>query len=974
MESLYLIDVSALAFRSFYAFINNPLKKGEQETSAIFGFASHTLRLIKECEPTHIAFVKDLPKKTFRHALYKEYKAHRKPMPDSLQSQLPLIDKFVDTVGLRTVCLEGYEADDVMGTLACQARDRGMKVYIVTRDKDMMQLVDDNIFLFDLGKARLDSLVVGAKEVKEKMGVDPAHIIDYLSLLGDASDNVPGVAKIGPKTAVELIDTYGSLDRIYQFVDNIPKKGTRENLKADRENAFLSRQLVTLDCKLELPLGIDDLRYAGIAAEATSAFLAEWEFKSLLKLVPGSSTTSVAAARLKVVNSPAGSAADADPNVGDAALLAASGTASAGELADAIAESSAAHANPGPPLRYELIDTPESLEALAERLRQAPVLAVDSETTDLDTKVAELVGVCLSVESHAGYYIPVGHKEGRNLPLEAVRKALKPILDDPSRRLVFHNAKYDLPVLARHGLLPEGLGRPGKLVDTMVAAYLSNPGERQLSLDDLSQRHFGHVMIPIEDLIGMGGKGGKGGKDGEGGKGGKGGRGSANKQKNFSETSIADACRYGAEDADITFRLWEIYEKDLKEKDLLDLFFEMEMALVPVLLAMEGKGVGLDVDALKVLSGRLTLEIAELEKDIQGLAGEEFNIGSPTQLQVILFEKLGLKPGKKTKTGYSTDADVLSKLEGEHDIIAKLLDHRESTKLLNTYIEALPTMVHPLTGRVHTSYSQVIAATGRLSSINPNLQNIPIRTESGRLIRKCFIPSPGRLLLCADYSQIELRLLAHLSGDPALRDAYRQGLDIHTRTAASLYKVPEDKVTSDMRRSAKVVNFGVLYGMGSGRLAAQLKIPRSEAAAFIENYFATFAQVDAYITGTVDKGRSLGYVQTLAGRRRYLPDLLSDNRMMKENAERIAANTPIQGSAADLIKIAMIRIQQELDTGSLKCDMLLQVHDELVFEVDPSDLQAATAMIKREMEGAMELDVPLVVEFGSGGNWLAAHS
>jgi DNA polymerase I len=964
MESLYLIDVSALAFRSFYAFINNPLKKGEQETSAIFGFASHTLRLIKECEPTHIAFVKDLPKKTFRHALYKEYKAHRKPMPDSLQTQFPLIDAFVDTVGLRTVSLEGYEADDVMGTLACQARDRGMQVYIVTRDKDMMQLVDDHIFLFDLGKAKLDSLTMGAKEVKEKMGVDPAHIVDYLSLLGDASDNVPGVAKIGPKTAVELIDTYGSLDRIYQFVDNIPKKGTRENLKADRDNAFLSRELVTLNCKLELPVGIDDLRYSGIAAEATAAFLTEWEFKSLLRLVPGTSTSAVAAARSKAAGTPASAAAKAPgatalTGSGDA-VSSSSAEESGASLREDPSGASAAEdvvpVAPGPPLNYQLIDTAELLETLAERLRGSRLLAVDTETTDLDTKVADLVGVCLAVESHAGYYIPVGHKEGRNLPLERVREVLKPILDDPSRRLIFHNAKYDLPILERHGLLPAGLGRAGKLVDTMVAAYLANPGERQLSLDDLSQRHFGHVMIPIEALIG------------------KGGRGAANKQKNFSETPIADACRYGAEDADITFRLWQLYEKDLDDKELVDLFFEMEMALVPVLLAMEGKGIGLDVEALKVLADRLTLEIAQLEKDIHALAGEEFNIGSPTQLQVILFERLGLKPGKKTKTGFSTDADVLSKLEGDHPIIGKLLDHRESTKLLNTYIEALPTMVHPSTGRVHTSYSQVIAATGRLSSINPNLQNIPIRTESGRLIRQCFIPAPGRVLLCADYSQIELRLLAHLSGDPALREAYRQGLDIHTRTAASLYKVPEDQVTSDMRRSAKVVNFGVLYGMGSGRLAAQLKIPRSEAAAFIENYFATFAKVDEYITGTVDKGRSLGYVQTLAGRRRYLPDLLSDNRMLKENAERIAANTPIQGSAADLIKIAMIRIHHELEKGSLKCDMLLQVHDELVFEVDPSDVEAATAMIKREMEGAMELEVPLVVGFGSGPNWLAAHS
>ncbi|MDB5106591.1 MAG: polymerase [Fibrobacteres bacterium] len=962
MESLYLIDVSALAYRSFYAFINNPLKNSKgQETSAIFGFASHTLRLIQECEPTHIAFVKDLPKRTFRHELYKEYKAHRKPMPDSLQSQLPIIDAFVATVGLRTVALEGFEADDVMATLACDARKRGMKVYIVTRDKDMMQLVDDQVKLFDLGKARADSLVVGPKEVKEKMGVDPAHIVDYLSLIGDASDNVPGVAKIGPKTAVELIDTYGSLERIYEFVENIPKKGLRENLKNDRESAFLSQKLVTLNCELELPLGVDDLRYSGVAAEATSEFLIEWEFKSLLRLVPGSSTAAVSAARAKAFSAAAAAeSALASPGGDTAVLTLANGSSSAAELAEAIGEATVPEpaGPPGPELRYELIDTLELLSAMADRIKAAPpLLAVDTETTDLDNKVARLVGVCLSVEAYTGFYIPVGHQEGRNLPLEDVQRVLKPILDDPSRRLLFHNAKYDLPILARHGLLPADIGRPGKLADTMVAAYLSNPGERQLSLDDLALRHFGHAMIPIEKLIG------------------KGGRGAANKQKNFSEVSIAEACTYGAEDADMTYRLWELYEKDLKQKELFDLFFEMEMALLPVLLEMEGKGITLDVEALNALSEILAAEIVRLEREIHELAGEEFNIGSPTQLQVILFEKLGLKPGKKTKTGFSTDADVLSKLEGEHPIISKLLDHRESTKLQNTYVEALPTMVHPVTGRVHTNYSQVIAATGRLSSINPNLQNIPIRTESGRLIRKCFVASsPDRILLCADYSQIELRLLAHLSGDPTLREAYRRNMDIHTRTAAILYKVPESEVTSNMRRSAKVVNFGVLYGMGSGRLAAQLKIPRSEAAQFIDNYFSTFSMVDKYITGTVDKGRSLGYVETLAGRKRYLPDLLSDNRMMKENAERIAANTPIQGSAADLIKIAMIRIHNELAGGSLKCDMLLQVHDELVFEVDRADADAAERMIKTEMEGAMQLEVPLVVEFGRGPNWLEAHN
>ncbi|MDQ3001617.1 MAG: DNA polymerase I [Fibrobacterota bacterium] len=922
MDSLYLIDVSALAYRSFYAFINNPLKNSKgQETSAIFGFASHALRLICECKPTHIAFVKDLPKRTFRHELYKEYKAHRKPMPDSLQSQLPYIDAFVAQTGLRTVELEGYEADDVMATLACDARDRGMQVFIVTRDKDMMQLVGDNIFLFDLGKAKVDSLTVGAKEVKEKMGVPPESIVDYLSLIGDASDNVPGVAKIGPKTAVELIETYGTLDRIYQNVENISKKGLRENLKNDRENAFLSQKLVTLNCKLDLPLGVDDLRYPGINAEATSAFLVEWELKSLLKLVAGTKGASIVPV-----------------------------------LAEAIEAAAGGPVAPPPDVHYELIDTVKALEALGTRLKAVALIAVDTETTDLDNKIASLVGVCLSIGSCAGFYLPVGHKEGNNLPLAEVQRVLKPILDDYSKRLLFHNAKYDLPILARHGLLPADIERPGKLVDTMVAAYLANPGERQLSLDDLALRHFGHGMIPIEQLIG------------------KGGRGAANKQKNFSEVPIADACTYGAEDADMTFRLWEHYEKELKEKNLLDLFFEMEMALLPVLLAVESRGITLDVEALKILSERLREEIIRLEKEIHELAGEEFNIGSPNQLQVILFEKLGLKTGKKTKTGYSTDADVLSKLEGEHEIISKLLDHRESTKLQNTYVEALPLMVHPKTGRVHTNYSQVIAATGRLSSINPNLQNIPIRTESGRLIRKCFtVSSPDHVLLCADYSQIELRLLAHLSGDPTLREAYRQNIDIHTRTAAILYKVPEAEVTGEMRRSAKVVNFGVLYGMGSHRLASQLRIPRAEAAKFIDNYFSTYSMVEKYMTSTVDKGRSLGYVETLSGRRRYLPDLLSDNRMMKENAERIAANTPIQGSAADLIKIAMIRIHHELETRPLRCDMLLQVHDELVFEVAKPDVEEASRLIKAQMEGAMQLEVPLVVEIGTGPNWLEAH-
>ena len=941
METLYLIDVSALAYRSFYAFINNPLTNSQgQETSAIYGFASHTLRLIKDQKPTHIAYVKDLPKRTFRKDLYEDYKAHRKPMPENLVSQLPIIDEFVEQSGLRTVSLAGYEADDVMATLALQAKAKGMQVFIVTRDKDMMQLVDDQIFLFDLGKNNQAAEITGTKEVKDKMGVKPESIVDYLALIGDASDNVPGVAKIGPKTAVDLLETYGTLEGIYKNVDNITKKGLRENLKNEREMAFLSQKLVTLECHLELPVTLDDLRYPGMQTDTIKGFLEKWELKSLLKMVP-----------LQKSAGPIGIQKNNSENPTDIIF-----DENIGEISDDIngnisAENTEANYATAAQGNYQLINSLESLQELGVKLADSatPVIAIDTETTSLDTLLASLVGICISIETNAGYYLPIGHLEGVNLSLTDVIAVLKPILDDPNKRLIMHNAKYDLPVLERHGLLPAGLEKPGKLVDTLVAAYLSNPGERKLSLDDLALRHFNHKTIPIEDLIGKA-------------------------KKSFAEVPVAEACIYGAEDADITFRLWQFYEPDLAEKNLLKLFFNMEMPLVPVLMTMEGKGINLDVPALKVISNQLGSEITRLEKEIHALAESDFNINSPTQLQEILFVKLGLKTGKKTKTGFSTDADVLQKLEGEHPIISKLLDHREYNKLQNTYVEALPLLVHPKTGRIHTHYSQVIAATGRLSSINPNLQNIPIRTELGKQIRKCFTASsPTRVLLCADYSQIELRLLAHLSEDPNLREAYQQNIDIHTRTAAALYNVPEASVTSDMRRSAKVVNFGVLYGMGATRLSSQLKISRSEASQFIDNYFTTYSMVEVYIRAIVDMGRKLGYVETLSGRKRYLPDLLSDNRQFKENAERIAANTPIQGSAADLIKIAMIRIHEKLAQSNLRCDMLLQVHDELVFDVEMDDAEALSKIVKTEMENAMQLSVPLVVEIGKHFNWLEAH-
>ena len=925
--SLYLIDVSALAYRSFFAFIKAPLRnsKGE-ETSAIFGFSNHILRLIAERKPTHIAFVKDLKGPTKRHEKYEEYKAHRKPMPDGLVSQLPMIDEFVEKSGLRTVSLKGYEADDVMATLALQARAKGFKTYIVTRDKDMMQLVDDSIFLFDLGKQNEDSLVVGAAEVKEKMGVGPEHIVDLLSLMGDSSDNVPGVSSVGPKSAVDLLQTYGSLENIYKNVGSISKKGLRENLIKDRDNAFLSKELVTLHTDLELPVTLEDLKYTGVNVEGVRTFLERYELKSVIKLIPGASMDSMH------------STSTATKAVEPKALL------QQVPVTDEAAKPKSAGT-------YTLVNDVHGLRILIDKLKHAKVLAVDTETTGLDTRTASLVGICLSFEPETGYYLALGHTEGPNLDLNDVVKALKPIFDDAHRTMVFHNAKYDLPILERHGfeLLPSpDRSRTAMIIDTMIAAHLCSAGDRAVSLDDLALKHFQHTMIPIEALIGKG-----------------------KNQKSFADTPQAEAAEYGAEDADFTLRLWNLYEKELREKELENLFLEIEMALLPVLIEMETLGVAVDIKALRGLSRDLTQESFRLEREIHEIAGHPFNVSSPTQLQQVLFEEMGLKTGKKTKSGYSTDVSVLQKLEDEHPIIGKILDYREMSKLRGTYAETLPEQADEH-HRIHTSYSQVIAATGRLSSINPNLQNIPIRTELGRKIRGCFVAPQGRVLLCADYSQIELRLLAHLSGDPALKEAYQKGLDIHARTAAALYGVAEDDVTSDMRRSAKVVNFGVLYGMGAHRLAGQLKILYAEAKRFIENYFASYARVDLFIKETVEKAQRSGYVETLAGRKRYLPDLHSDNRMMRENAERIAVNTPIQGSAADLIKIAMIQIHHRLQREKLSCDMLLQVHDELVFEIEPDCLKEASEIIRHEMEHAMQLSVPLIVDMGHGKNWLEA--
>ncbi|MBF0432776.1 MAG: DNA polymerase I [Fibrobacteria bacterium] len=903
-RTLFLIDSSALVYRSFYAFVRNPLinSKG-QDTSTVYGYGAQVLRVIQDEQPAYFAIVKDLKAPTFRHKLYKEYKANRKPMPEELVQQLPVVDEFIKATGLPVLSLEGYEADDIMATLALQAEHAGLQVNIVTKDKDMMQIVNENIRLFEPGKRNQPAVVTDALGVEAKFGVPPEKITDLLSLMGDAADNIPGVTKVGVKTAAELLNKYDTLENIYEHVDEITKKALKKNLVNDKEKAFFSKKLVSLECAVPLEANLEDLKLESLNISGVTEFLKEWELFSLLEYVKEKPVETVAQTK----------------NF----------------------ENDMCH--------YRVPASDADKNELASELSRAPVIALDTETSGLDKFSADLVGVCISTAPRSGWYLPVGHDEGPNMSLEDVKKIMEPVLA-AEKSFVFHNAKFDQAILERYGLCPS-LSK-SRFIDTMVAAYLLNPGARGLSLDALALEHGNYEMVSITSLIGPKGK----------------------SQKTFNQVPVSEASTYSAEDADITFRLWMIFEKMLKDRGLLGLFFEMEMPLVSILHKMEKGGIKVDEGELAALSSVVTEELEVLQATIFGLADEEFNVDSTQQLSKILFEKLGLPAKKKTKTGFSTDTSVLQKLKGKHEIIDYLISYRELAKLKNTYIDVLPALAHPRTGRVHTSYSQTVTATGRLSSNSPNLQNIPIRTDHGKKIRACFIArSSDYVLLAADYSQVELRILAHLSGDPALCEAFSKAMDIHTRTASALFDTKEEDVTSDMRRSAKVVNFGVIYGMGARRLAGELKITQKQASEFIENYFARYTKVKDFMRGTIDKARQAGYVETITGRRRYLPELSSSNRMVKENAERMAANTPIQGSAADLIKKAMIDVARQLYASGLDCEMLLQVHDELVFEVAKSSLDRARILICNTMEKAMDFSVPLVVDAGHGRTWLEAH-
>lgn len=894
-KRLFLIDGAALAYRTYFAFARNPLinSRGEQ-VSVIFGFSRILLNLLDQEKPDLFAVIFDSPEPTFRHEIYAEYKAQRQRMPEDMAEQLPRLEQLMNALDLPLIRKPGYEADDIMGTLARDAAARGYQTVLVTGDKDLMQLVDDDTVVYYPHRAGEKIEWLDAAGVTEKMGVPPAQIIDYLALCGDSSDNIPGVPGIGPVGALALLKKYGSLEALLEQVDSVESKKHRAALQEHADLARLSKTLATIHCNVPLDTGIENLHLRPIPPDKAADFFREMDLPSLVERF----STRTAAVH-----------------------------------------------------RYELVSDLEALAALVERLRGCGAFALDTETTSVDPTRAELVGLSFSCAEGEAWYVPVKGPadltaDQQPLPAGEVLTALAPLLADPAIKKCGHNAKYDLLVLSRHGVEVAGL-----FCDTMVADYLLNPSGFQHNLDAVSLEHLGLKKIPTSQLLGTG-----------------------RNQRTMDQVPIAQVAEYACEDADYTWRLQQVLMPKLESLGLRPLLEEVEVPLIHVLMVMERHGVALDELYLAAMSGELEQELRVIEKSIYELAGHKFNINSPKQLGEILFNELKLPSARRTKTGFSTDVGVLEELAGAHPLPQRILDYRQLAKLKSTYVDALPRLVNPATGRVHTSFNQTVAATGRLSSTEPNLQNIPIRTEVGRRIRRAFIPGDeGHVILDADYSQIELRIMAHLSGDKTLRDSFVAGEDVHVRTAALVFKVPQAEVTPEQRRRAKEVNFGIMYGMGAYGLASRLGLANDEAEQFIQAYFVSYPGVQEYMLRTVREARQNGYVTTLLGRRRMVPEIASDNRRVREFAERTAINTPIQGSAADLIKVAMIRIQKRLEEEKSAARMIMQVHDELVFEVPRAEAEAARELVRSEMEGAIRLDVPVRVETGIAGNWLEAH-
>ncbi len=885
---IFLIDGQSYIYRAFYA-VRELRNSSGFPTNAIFGFVNMLQRVQDTYDPSHLAIIFDAPGQTFRHARYSDYKANRQSMPDALRRQIPRIKELVKAYRIPAIELAGYEADDILATLASRWDRDGAEIVLVSGDKDLMQLVSERVTMLDTMKNH----TIGIEEVRARFGVEPGRVVEVQALMGDATDNIPGIPGVGHKTAMKLIAEWHDLENVLSNSDRIKGKlghKVRDNIDLAR----LSKALVTLCREVPIEVELDSLAREEPDVDRLRELFSEFEFRRFLSELDVSWEFSVDDEKAK-----------------------------AG--------------------RYEIVQTAEQLHHVLSRIRAAKTYCLDTETTALNPLDAELIGVALSVHEEQAWYVPVAHTaEGADsqLPRQTVLEALRSLFADESLSLVGQHIKYDLMLLARYGLWPRRVAG-----DTMLASYLLDPATRH-NLNDLAWEHLHYSMTSYEEVT-----------DGT--------------RKGFAEVAVATAASYSGEDADITLRLAQRLFPRLHDEGMGELFSEVEVPLALVLARMELSGILVDRDFLAGLSTEFSQHRGRLEHEIYELAGEAFNIASPQQLQRILFEKLGLPRGKKTKTGSSTDSSVLEALSEHYPLPAKILSYRGFAKLQSTYVDALPKLVRPTTGRIHTSFNQTVTATGRLSSSNPNLQNIPIRSEEGRRIRAAFVPPPGHVFVSADYSQIELRLLAHLSRDPVLVESFRRGQDVHARTAAEIFGV--DTVTADQRRQAKTINFGIIYGMGAHRLGRSLHIPFKTAQGYIDQYFTRYHAIKGYMDGVLDTARERGYVTTLQGRRRYVPDLHSTNRQVISAAERIAINTPIQGTAADLIKSAMVTIDRRLRRQGLSARMLLQVHDELLFEVPEGELQTVIPLVREIMEEAAALEVPLEVEIGQGKSWADAH-
>jgi len=919
-KKLVLIDGHALAYRAYHAlpFDSFSTRQGEL-TNAVYGFTSMLLAVLRDERPDYIAVTFDVGR-TFRHDEYPPYKAHREAMPEELATQLQRINQVVEAFNILIFTAEGYEADDVLGTLARQAAQQGAQTLIVTGDTDAFQLIDDNTQVLTSRRQYSDTVIYDEAGIQERYGLKPRQLVDYKGLVGDSSDNIPGVRGVGEKTATQLLQEYGSVEAIYEHLDEVKSTRFRNALETGRDEAFLSKHLATIVTDIPLKLDLEACRVAKYDHGRVTALFRELEFRSLLERLPQPSQ-------------PAG------PQ--QLALF---------EEAAVPAALPAVPIAPSVTAGYRTVDSQKALEGLVEELSRSPALALDTETTSTDAMVADLVGIAVATKEGQAHYIPVGHAPGAGSQLSPapVLDQLRPILEDARVAKYAHNAKYDLTVLARYGVKARGLA-----FDTMIAEWLIDPASRNLGLKNLAWARLNVEMTPITFLIGKG-----------------------KNQITIDQVPVEQVAQYAGADVDMTYRLVGLLESELEEKELWSLFTKVEMPLIPVLAEMEMKGVALDIPFLQKMSRQLQERLATLEREIHDQVGYPFNINSTQQLSDALFTKLGLPTTglRKTASGhYSTAADVLEGLKDQHPVIGLILEQRELAKLKSTYVDALPQLVNPHTGRVHTSYNQTGTVTGRISSSNPNLQNIPIRTEVGREVRRAFVAGKGSVLLAADYSQVELRIMAHISQDPGLLEAFRRGEDIHTSTAATIMGAPAEAVTPDMRRLAKSVNFGLSYGQGSHGLAQQTGLSREEADHFIKTYFARYPRVKEYIERTKRQAKEQGYVETLLGRRRYFPELKREGKAhgnIIAAAYRMAINAPIQGTAADILKIAMIRLHQALRERNLKSRMILQVHDELVLEVPKGEVDTVAPLVREIMENAFQLDAPLKVDVKVGKNWL----